>query len=317
VSWALRCPCCHAALGDLPAPYVEPLRCPVCVAVFRYADGVWDFLPARRAADFERFLAEYGTVRHAEGRGGLTAADYLDLPNVAAGHPLAWQWRIRAASADFLVHNVLGPAGAPGRSVLDLGAGNGWLSYRLARAGHRPLAVDVWADAVDGLGAAGHFDAVLSAPFPRVRAEFDALPLTDGGAEAVVFNASFHYSSDYDRTLAEACRILTATGVLVIMDSPVYATDASGQAMVAERKARFEAAYGFPSDVLGSREYLTDGELAELGARQGLAWSTHTPWYGWRWALRPWRARLRRQRVPARFVIYVGRRTGAELPVRP
>ena len=36
-----------------------------------------------------------------------------------------------------------------------------------------------------------------------------------------------------------------------------------------------------------------------------LSWEIYKPWYGWKWALRPWKARLRRQRPPSRFWILV------------
>ena len=38
--------------------------------------------------------------------------------------------------------------------ILDLGAGNGWMSYRLALQGHLPIAVDLLTNDRDGLGAA-------------------------------------------------------------------------------------------------------------------------------------------------------------------
>ena len=56
--------------------------------------------------------------------------------------------------------------------LLDLGAGNGWLSYHLARRGHEAAAVDLTVNDFDGLGAHVHFDA----PFTPVQAEFDHLP---------------------------------------------------------------------------------------------------------------------------------------------
>ena len=56
--------------------------------------------------------------------------------------------------------------------ILDIGAGNGWLSNRLAQKGHRPVAVDIFTDGLDGLGAARHYGM----SFPLVEAEFDRLP---------------------------------------------------------------------------------------------------------------------------------------------
>jgi predicted RNA methylase len=49
--------------------------------------------------------------------------------------------------------------------LLDLGAGTGWMSYRLALRGHHPVAVDLLNDDRDGLGAARHFFAKLPREF--------------------------------------------------------------------------------------------------------------------------------------------------------
>lgn len=317
LAWPLACPRCRAALGLLPAPPAGPsgaavaptIRCPACGAVHPLeAHGVWDLLPPERASRFERFLREYTAVRRAEGRVAGDAAFYRALPEAPADHPLAWQWRIRARSAETFLRRVLPAAGA-GARVVDVGAGTGWLCRLLAEHGAQPLAVDVTVDPGDGLGAMRHLDGA-GGWLPRVRADFDRLPLVDGAADLVVFNASLHYSPDPEATLAEALRVLAQRpeARLVVMDSPLYRRRSDGEAMVAERKAAYRARYGFASDALGSAEFLVDAELAALGRMLGIRWRVHRPWYGLGWALRPVRARLRRRRAPARFALLEGRR---------
>jgi hypothetical protein len=77
--------------------------------------------------------------------------------------------------------------------------------------------------------------------------------------------------------------------------------------MKAERQVFFEKAHGFRSEALGSIEYLDDEAIAALSGDLGITWLRRVPWYGWRWALRPWKARLKRQRPPSRFEVLVGR----------
>jgi SAM-dependent methyltransferase len=189
--------------------------------------------------------------------------------------------------------------------VADVGAGVGWLSNRLAELGHVPLAVDLTVDAHDGLGAARHFGAV----FGRYQAEMDALPFADDSVDLVVFNASLHYSVDLCTTLREALRVLAPGGLIVVMDSPLYRHDADGAAMLAERHADFERRFGTRSDSVPSIGYLTPAMLAATEQSLGLTWERHRPWYGWRWAWKPWRARLRRRRAPSRFELLVARRS--------
>jgi SAM-dependent methyltransferase len=298
--WRWACPACR---GVLVADGPDALVCPTCGSRHERIDGIWRFLTGDAVARYERFLAEYEMIRRAEGRGSTDPAYYRNLPVVADDDPLRDQWRMRATSWRHARRLVLEGRTTPAR-VLDLGAGLGWLSHQIARAGHHPVAVDLSVDDLDGLGAARHLDPV----WPRVQAEFDHLPLADGEADVVIFNASLHYSVDYAVTLGEALRVLRPDGALVLMDSPIYRDAEAGRSMVLERQVDFERRFGTRSNSVPSIGFLSVAMLDELADQLGVTWQRVTPWYGWRWALRPWRARLRRQRERSRFEVVVGRR---------
>jgi SAM-dependent methyltransferase len=246
-----------------------------------------------------QFLKEYGTIRAAEGRGSSEPVYYRDLPfRDHTGRNQA-QWNHRARTFRYFVRHIL--PHRPSR-ILDLGAGNCWLSYRLAELGHEPVAIDIFSDSADGLGAAQHYPF----PVPAVEAEFDHLPVRLGHFDLVIYNASIHYSADYARTLREAARCLRPGGRLVILDSPVYARKEHGDLMRSERQKLFERLYGFRSEALGSIEYFDLQMLETLARELNLKWTVHKPWYGLSWHLRPLRARLKRQRPSSRFWILVG-----------
>jgi SAM-dependent methyltransferase len=188
--------------------------------------------------------------------------------------------------------------------ILDLGAGNGWMSYRLARQGHAPVAVDLLTNDQDGLGAARHYKLRLGTLFPLVQAEVDNLPFADSQFDLAIFNSSFHYSENYEKTFAEALRCVRARGTVLIADTPWYSDEWSGLRMLDERRALFIKRYGFPSDELKSMEYLTDQRLVAIERRFNIQWQTHRPFYGTRWHMRPLLARLRGTRKPSHFRIY-------------
>jgi SAM-dependent methyltransferase len=189
--------------------------------------------------------------------------------------------------------------------ILDLGAGNGWMSYRLALRGHQPVAIDLLTSDQDGLGAAVHFRKDLPVLFPRFQAELDRLPFVDGQFHLAIFNASLHYSEDYELTLRETIRCLRAKGIIIIADTAWYRRDESGRQMLAERHQAYLSQYGFASDSIRSLEYLTDERLRTLEKRLGLRWQIHSPFYGVRWAMRPLVAKVGGRRKPSRFRIYV------------
>ncbi len=300
------CPACRTPLEALGP---DEQRCPADGTTYRRVDGIWRFLAPDREAFFRQFLREYEAIRRAEGRGSDDPAYYRALPFEDRSGRLRDQWRIRARSYQVLLQQVVQPLASRRQralQVLDLGAGNGWLSYRLAQHGHHVAAIDLKTDTLDGLGAHIHYGT----DFIPIQAEFDRLPLVEGQVDLAIFNASFHYALDYTTTLTEIWRVLRDDGQVVIMDSPVYHDPASGEQMVREREAQFQEKYGFPSNALPSENYLTYARLDELAQTLGIRWTLIRPFYGLRWALRPWKARLLGHREPAQFLLIVGKRRG-------
>jgi SAM-dependent methyltransferase len=259
-------------------------------------------MPPERSAALMPFLRDYTKIRLAEGRGSKSSDFYLKLPSCDPEHPLAWQWAIHRKTYDCFVRHVL-PRLGRNPVVLDLGAGMAWFSRRLAEHGCIPCAIDVSVDDQDGLGAARHYTPT----WPRFQAEFDRLPLASGVADAVIYNASLHYSADYIPTLREALRVLRPAGRIIVLETPIYEKEESGKLMVAERHAFFEGKYGTRSDSVPSLEYMTWDRLAQLERELGLHWEKVEPWYGWKWAMRPWVARWNGKREPSRFVMLIGR----------
>lgn len=229
------------------------LQCPICASFietetdtglcrasghrFSRANGIWRFLPLTREVEYQKFLQEYRTVREAEDWGGATAEYYRALPTVKRNDPNGDVWRIRARS----FRKLLSWLDSGSLLVLDAGAGNGWLSYRLAQRGHRVAALDISDDKKDGLGARVNYDL----DFECYQAEFDRLPFCPRQFDLVIFNAALHYSKALDRTLSEAKRVVKERGKIVVLDSPFYSKETSGRRAVETREADFAALFGF------------------------------------------------------------------------
>lgn len=255
-----------------------------------------------------------GTV---EGRAGQGAAggesDLLALPYVRLG-PRVKQWAVRACTYERFIRAVLQPrAGETAPRpvhVVDLGAGNGWLCYRIRRRGHRAVAVDMRADDVDGLGAGAAYAAHLASMFGRVAAAFESLPLAADAFDIAVFNAALHCTYDLQATLAEAARVVAPGGRIAILDSPFYASAEDGDAMVAENRSR---AVEMPCGRADHRtepppvEYLTAERLERASAGLDLRWRRFRVWYPLWYETRRLMARLRRERAPSRFDLWEAR----------
>jgi SAM-dependent methyltransferase len=308
----LQCPRCGGWIGYLPKTTAgdTTLSCSDCCLKLACAHGIWRSLLPERAAHFSRFMKDYQFIRSAENRGSADPEYYFGLPyRDLSGHN-SQQWAIRAKTFLYIQRNILSgvvPNTKRPLKILDLGAGNGWMSYRLALAGHAPIAVDLLINDRDGLGAAAHYRKHLPTLFPRFQAELDTLPFPDDEFDLVIYNASFHYSENYEKTVAEALRCTHADGTVLIADTPWYSNEESGEQMIAERRQAFTERYGFPSDGLQSLEYLTDQRLQRMEACFGIRWQTHTPNYGVRWSMRPLLAKLHGKREPSQFRIYTAK----------
>jgi SAM-dependent methyltransferase len=265
----------------------------------------------RDAQDAQRrFRRAYAEQRAAEGRGDGGAAELLALPYLHAG-PTARAWGVRARTferfLDVVIAHGLAHRSNGALRILDVGAGNGWLSYRLTRMGHRATAIDIRDDHVDGLGAAGGYAAHLDTMFERAAASFEHLPFRSATFDIVVFNASLHYAQRLADVLSEAARVARTGGRIVILDSPFYATDAAGAAMVAEKHARAGQQFGArAADLLGvpAIEYLTRDRLERATAGLSLSWRRHAVRYPLWYRVRPLLAALRRRRSPSRFDLW-------------
>lgn len=254
----------------------------------------------------QQFLEEYRHIRHAEGRGSDQGEYYRSLPFSNQSDPLFSMWAMRAKTYRHFTKHILQPLESAVKrplDILDLGAGNCWLSNRLSERQHRPIAIDIFNDERDGLRAARHYRTT----FPVIESDFDQLPLPSGNFDMAIFNASLHYSTDYYRTLSEIRRCLRPSGAVVILDSPLYRHHQDGVRMTAEKHADFLKRYGFPSNALPSLEFLDIPSLQSLERGLEMVWTASKPWYGWRWHLRPLRAFVRRRRAPSKFWILTGR----------
>jgi SAM-dependent methyltransferase len=271
-----------------------------CGLVYERDHGIHDFLSEPRRAAAEAFARQYRRVRERDGHHQLIARFWHELPDIPKAHDPAREWRVRRESFSRLLHSVLGTGR---RRVLDLGAGCGWLSSRLAQQGHDVVALDRLDDEADG----AFLERQDRPSFVAVRGDFEALPFEPGQFDIVVFNASLHYARDADDALDRAAQMLNAQGSLVVMDSPTFACIDDGESMVATQMAALKAVHDLADVVRPGAGYLTFQGLrrtAERLNRQARFFPSRGPLT---WRLRRPLARRQLGREPATFGVWVAR----------
>jgi len=288
-TWA--CPVCLSRLEETG----DALRCASEGRIYRRRDGLAILLRPEE----EGLLVDADSYAHAWKRDALAPprSMQLELPYVASRY-----WRPKARSLEALL-GILGPA--RGRRAVDMGAGTGWLSYRLAEAGFRCYATDLVSDPDVGLGAAAAYDARRG--FERAIASLSRWPFRTGSVDVAVCNASLHYLPDIRPAVSEAARVLRREGVFVVMNDPVNRDQKSAERASSDFRDRLGSAGAHGSLVDGHRHFVaTDLETSLRAEFPRL--QRHDPDYGLGFrATRALKQVLLRMEL-ASFPIYVARR---------
>jgi len=269
------------ACGELMSDGGVP-SCTSCGRQVVARESVFRCVSAERLAALEPFLIQYRIVRQRDGYRIADADYYRALPSTDSDDPQRAIWEIRSRSFQRLCGVIGGSTRLQPPTVLDVGAGSGWLSYQLAKLGWRATAVDLLADERDGLGARRHYDA----EFACVQADFDALPFAPGQFDCVVFNASLHFADDVAGTLRRAGQLLNARGLLLVVDSPMFVNDDDGIAMRKRDRERLQSEYRLAEPIQPGEGYLTFRRLACCATSIGRTPRFFQSADGWRRQLR-------------------------------
>lgn len=150
-----------------------------------------------------------------------------DMQKLAAdayfGDPVDAAERYRA-SAEYAAVRKLLPA-TPGRA-LDLGAGNGILSYALARDGWQVTAVEPDPSALVGAAAIRSIGERTGVAIKVIEAFGEAIPLEDADFDVVVARQVLHHAHDLKAFCAEMARLVRKGGrVLTFRDHVISGPD--------------------------------------------------------------------------------------------
>jgi SAM-dependent methyltransferase len=198
-------------------------RCTGCGRSIVALGGGLDLLddPERAAAD--RFAAQYTALRRQE---GWIGPDGREDP--VSGPPRLWRGRLESVTAAAAaLSSQWSGRGRP--VVVDIGSGGGWAARLFREA-------DVIA--VDLLSTKSTPEVL------NVRADMRRLPLRDSTVDVTFYAASLHYAPIFS-SIGEAARVLRRGGLIVAVDSPMYA-NRRRQALAEARSAAYYAEAGFP-----------------------------------------------------------------------
>jgi SAM-dependent methyltransferase len=300
------CPNCRVKLAHAGDQFV----CPTCKCLYPQRDGIWRFLRPDQEQHYQAFLDHYPTIRRGDGWEDRDDEYYLGLPKVPVGDPFAMIWRVREQTLGIMLNTLSYVSWRtrldPRKTwVLDLGAGNCWLSHRLAQAGYRVLAVDLNAEGGGGLSGGKVYLTKGKGVFVRGQASMDKLPVLDNQIAFCVISGACHFA-DLKTTFASVHRVLKRGASLFIMDSPTYENASDGETMMARQRERYRAQHNLDGISIQGKGYLLLWDTLAAMERAGFLTMLK-----WRWTERPGVRWLRRflkpnHRDEARYPLFIG-----------
>ena len=202
----------------------------------------------------------YHLVRAKEGR--LLDDDLVrGLPTSGARTPHALEWRIRERSMHRLLRTF--PAQGSPLTILEVGAGNGWLSAAMARAGHSVTAIDTHAEEVEQarrVFGCPALEMLCTDPFSA------AFPVRS--FDRIVLAASLQYFPDPRALFDRLVPWLRADGRIHVLDTVLY-PDNEAAIQAQERSYRYFEDLGVPG-MAALYHHHRLSELVELGRTQVL-----------------------------------------------
>ncbi len=243
----INCPICHSTLSlDTELAICENGH------EFPKIDSVYQVITPEYRSKVDGFLKVFPDYR-ASLQEPLKPKVFPKLPYVDFDQNL---WKLRQMDLEIIQQLTL-PSNA---KVLDIGAWNGWLSNRMAELGHEVMAIDLFVDSLDGLGANIHYPN----KWLSVQMNLEELYVIQEKFDLIIVNRSISYFPSISKLVEQLKNLLSSKGKIIItgvqkIKSSQHITDHLNQTA-----KEFEERYGVPFFIKEYKGFITAKEVNEL-----------------------------------------------------
>lgn len=249
------------------------LRCPECREPLAAGDwqcrnrhrftedeGVLILLREDFRSNLDTFLENFSRVRREMHGSILAPEDYPLLPygKAVADNP---EWRVRQFDLEIVLPS-LERCGGP-RTILELGAYNGWLTHHLAARGHDVTVIDYFLDDLDGLKTRRFYRE----KWRSIQMDIRDTGLLDTRFDLIILNRCLQFFEDPLAYFDQLAGMLNPGGMLLLLGLQMFKDPRLKLAAMTRQQAAFREQHHFDNFLVPLKGYLDFDDRAELRRR--------------------------------------------------
>jgi len=190
---------------------------------YNFKEGIYYITEEPFNSDIKLFLSNY----YAYAQNKPQSVNYETLPFVE-GENVNSEWKFRQESCRIVNKEVeqLQP-----KSVLEIGPWNGWLTHHLSKKIDNYVAVDIFDDEVNGLGAFKHYQ---NQNWIRVHADVESLNFFATKFDLIIYNHCLQFFSNWQQSIDNSLKLLNKGGAMIVLGCSLY-SDGSAKAAELEK----------------------------------------------------------------------------------
>lgn len=211
-----------------------------------YSNGIYSLIGKEELNKLNYFLKSFESFRELNKLKIKNTKLYDDLP--FSMHSSNWIERQKDIK---LINKII--EGKTSLNILDVGAWNGWLSNYLAKKNHNLVALDLFIDIYDGLGANKHYKSKYTSiqVYPdeifRIKEKFDL----------IIFNRNWAFFQNPQKVFDDAKQILSPKGSILFTGLAFYKNPIIIKKQLKEMDESFKKNYNIPILYKSSKGYLS------------------------------------------------------------
>ncbi len=211
-----------------------------------HLDGIYNLISDEDSQQVNYFLKSFEAYRGLNKLKITNTKLYENLP--FSMHTS--QWLERQKDIKFIDKTIEGKTNL---KILDVGAWNGWLSNYLTKKNHQLVALDLFTDKYDGLGANKYYNS----KYISIQLYPDEIFRIQEAFDLIIFNRNWAFFQNPQKVFEDAKKILSTNGTILFTGLAFYKNPIIAKKQLEKTNNDFKKSYGIPLLYKNTKGYLS------------------------------------------------------------